>query len=109
MISMGYAPALVNLDISDVANPKLIGKLQFSRRSAAPRSRWHSGAADVDRNLAFVIRRRARSAAPRRSISPRCRQQDPAQPAAVAVSAARPPPGAFLTRIFAKRAALRSA
>jgi hypothetical protein len=30
MIAMGYAPAVVNLDISDVAKPKLLGKLTFS-------------------------------------------------------------------------------
>ena len=30
MIAMGYAPAVVNLDISDIANPKLLGKLKFS-------------------------------------------------------------------------------
>jgi hypothetical protein len=30
MASMAYSPAVVNLDISDVANPKLIGKLTFS-------------------------------------------------------------------------------
>ena len=30
MASMGYAPAVINLDISDIANPKLIGKLQFT-------------------------------------------------------------------------------
>src|SRR4029077_10456138 len=30
MASMAYSPAVVNLDISDAANPKLIGKLTFS-------------------------------------------------------------------------------
>jgi len=30
MASMGYAPAVINLDISDIANPKLIGKLVFT-------------------------------------------------------------------------------
>jgi hypothetical protein len=27
---MGYSPAVVNLDISDVTNPKLVGRLNFS-------------------------------------------------------------------------------
>lgn len=30
MIAMGYTPAVVNLDISDVAHPKVIGRLVFS-------------------------------------------------------------------------------
>src|SRR5215468_6649413 len=30
MASMAYSPAVMNLDISDAANPKLIGKLTFS-------------------------------------------------------------------------------
>jgi hypothetical protein len=30
MLTLGYTPAVVNLDISDVAHPKLIGKLIFS-------------------------------------------------------------------------------
>ncbi len=29
MISAGYTPAVVNLDVSDIAHPKLIGKLSF--------------------------------------------------------------------------------
>ena len=30
MASMGYAPGVINLDISDIANPKLVGRLDFS-------------------------------------------------------------------------------
>jgi hypothetical protein len=30
MAAMGYAPGVINLDISDIANPKLIGDLSFS-------------------------------------------------------------------------------
>ena len=34
--TMGYAPSIINLDISDIANPKLIGDLTMSRRSSRP-------------------------------------------------------------------------
>lgn len=30
MLTLGYSPSLINLDISDPANPKLIGRLDFS-------------------------------------------------------------------------------
>jgi hypothetical protein len=55
MASMGYAPAVINLDISDVANPKLIGKLTFSPPflSAGPQS-LHSVLPLWDRNLLFA-------------------------------------------------------
>jgi hypothetical protein len=55
MASMGYAPAMVNLDISDVANPKLIGKLTFSPPflSAGSQS-LHSVLPLWDRNILFA-------------------------------------------------------
>jgi hypothetical protein len=55
MASMGYAPAVINLDISDVANPKLIGKLTFSPPflSAASQS-LHSVLPLWDRNILFA-------------------------------------------------------
>jgi hypothetical protein len=55
MASMGYAPAVVNLDISDVANPKLIGRLNFSPPfiSAGAQS-LHSVLPLWDRNLLHV-------------------------------------------------------
>src|SRR5260370_41222773 len=52
MISMGHPPALVNLDISDVSNPKLIGKLQFIPPFlAAAAQSLHSVLPLRDRNL----------------------------------------------------------
>ncbi len=55
MVSMGYAPAVVNLDVSDIANPKLVGKLNFSPPflSAGAQS-LHTVLPLWDRNLLFV-------------------------------------------------------
>ena len=55
MASMAYSPAVVNLDISDAANPKLIGKLTFSppfNTAGAPS--LHSVLPLWDRNLLYV-------------------------------------------------------
>jgi len=55
MAAMAYSPAAVNLDISDVANPKLIGKLTFSPpfvSVGAPS--LHSALPLWDRNLLYV-------------------------------------------------------
>ena len=55
MASMGYAPALINLDITDSANPKLIGQLNFSPPLLALGSQSpHSALPLWDRNLLFV-------------------------------------------------------
>jgi hypothetical protein len=55
MASMGYAPAVINLDITDVARPKLIGRLNFSPPflSAASQS-LHTVLPLWDRNLLFA-------------------------------------------------------
>ena len=55
MASMAYSPAVVNLDIRDAANPKLIGKLTFSppfNTAGAPS--LHSVLPLWDRNLLYV-------------------------------------------------------
>ena len=55
MASMAYSPAVVNLDISDAANPKLIGKLNFSPPfNAAGAPSLHSVLPLWDRNLLHV-------------------------------------------------------
>ena len=55
MASLGYAPALINLDISDVANPKLIGRLDFSPPFADVGAQTlHSMLPLWDRNLLWV-------------------------------------------------------
>ena len=55
MASMAYSPAVVNLDISDAANPKLIGKLNFSPPfNAAGAPSLHSVLPLWDRNLLYV-------------------------------------------------------
>jgi hypothetical protein len=55
MASMAYSSAVVNLDISDAANLKLIGKLNFSppfNATGAPS--LHSVLPLWDRNLLYV-------------------------------------------------------
>ncbi len=55
MIATGYAPAVVNLDISDVANPKLIGKVVMSPPFANVGSQsLHTVLPLWDRNLLFA-------------------------------------------------------
>jgi hypothetical protein len=55
MAAMAYSPAAVNLDISDVANPKLIGKLTFSPPFVAVGApSLHSALPLWDRNLLYV-------------------------------------------------------
>jgi len=56
MASMGFAPSVINLDISDVANPKLIGQLRFSPPfiSAGSQSQ-HSVLPLWDRKLLFAM------------------------------------------------------
>jgi hypothetical protein len=55
MASMGYAPGVINLDISDVANPKLIGRLDFSPPFANVGSQsLHTVLPLWDRNLLYV-------------------------------------------------------
>ena len=53
--AMAYAPAVVNLDISDVANPKLIGKLTMSPPfTAVGAPSLHTVLPLWDRNLLYV-------------------------------------------------------
>src|SRR5215467_2526359 len=53
--SMAYSPAAVNLDISDVTNPKLIGKLTFSPPFVAVGApSLHTALPLWDRNLLYV-------------------------------------------------------
>ena len=53
--AMAYSPAAVNLDISDVANPKLIGKLTFSPPFVAVGApSLHSALPLWDRGLLYV-------------------------------------------------------
>jgi hypothetical protein len=53
--AMAYSPALVNLDISDIANPKLIGKLTFSPPfNAVGAPSLHTVLPLWDRNLVYV-------------------------------------------------------
>src|SRR5262249_46470297 len=55
MAVMAYSPAVVNLDISDVANPKLIGKLTFRPPFVAVGApSLHSALPLWDRNLLYV-------------------------------------------------------
>jgi len=55
MASMGYAPAVVNLDISDVANPKLVGRLNFSPPFASVGAQsLHTVLPLWERNLLYV-------------------------------------------------------
>ena len=55
MISMGYSPGVINLDISDVANPKLVGRLDFSPPFANVGSQsLHTVLPLWDRNLLYV-------------------------------------------------------
>src|SRR5262249_28074535 len=55
MASMAYSPAVVNLDISDAANPKLIGKLTFSPPFVAVGApSLHTALPLWDRNLLYV-------------------------------------------------------
>ena len=42
MLTLGYTPSVVNLDISDPANPKLIGRLDFSPLAALGTQAIHS-------------------------------------------------------------------
>jgi hypothetical protein len=81
MISMGYSPAVVNLDISDVANPKLIGKLQPAvsrgRVAVAPHRAAAVGSQHPVRGLRGERRALQRGAQFR---GPR-RQQEPGAPA----------------------------
>jgi hypothetical protein len=55
MATMGFAPGVINLDISDVANPKLIGRLDFSPPflSAGSQS-LHTVLPLWDRDILFV-------------------------------------------------------
>jgi len=55
MASMGYAPAVINLDISDITNPKLIGRLNFSPPFAQVGAQsLHTVLPLWDRNLLYV-------------------------------------------------------
>jgi hypothetical protein len=55
LVSMGYSPAVINLDISDVANPKLVGRLDFSPPFANVGSQsLHTVLPLWDRNLLYV-------------------------------------------------------
>jgi len=55
MASMGYAPAVINLDISDVAHPQLIGKLTFSPPFASVGAQTlHTVLPLWDRNMLYV-------------------------------------------------------
>jgi len=55
MASMGYAPAVINLDISDIINPKLIGRLNFSPPFAQVGAQsLHTVLPLWDRNLLYV-------------------------------------------------------
>ena len=55
MAALGYSPAVVNLDISDAANPKLIGKLTFSPPFLAAASQsLHTVLPLWDRNILFA-------------------------------------------------------
>ncbi len=55
MASMGYAPAVINLDITDIANPKLIGKLTFSPPFASVGAQTlHTVLPLWDRNMLYV-------------------------------------------------------
>jgi hypothetical protein len=55
LATMGYAPAVINLDIADVANPKLVGKLTFSPPFlAAGAQSLHTVLPLWDRNLLFA-------------------------------------------------------
>jgi hypothetical protein len=55
MASMAYSPAVVNLDISDPANPKVIGKLTFSPPFVAVGApSLHTVLPLWDRNLLYV-------------------------------------------------------
>ncbi len=97
MASMGYAPAVINLDISDVANPKLIGRLIFSPPflSAGAQS-VHTVLPLWDRNILFVSAE---------ASAERCREalnfaalvdnKNPAQPRLMSLfPLPAPPPGA---------------
>ncbi|MDB5410230.1 MAG: hypothetical protein JWL84_5142 [Rhodospirillales bacterium] len=53
--SMGFAPGVINLDISDVAHPKLIGRLDFSPPFISAGSQSiHSVLPIPDKNLLYV-------------------------------------------------------
>ena len=55
LATMGYAPAVINLDISDVGNPKLVGKLTFSPPFlAAGAQSLHTVLPLWDRSLLFA-------------------------------------------------------
>jgi hypothetical protein len=55
MASMAYSPGVINLDISDPANPKLVGKLTFSPPFVAVGApSLHSVLPLWDRNLLYV-------------------------------------------------------
>jgi hypothetical protein len=49
MVSMGYSPAAINLDIGDVANLKLVGRLDFSPPFAKSDRRGPDQPAPTDR------------------------------------------------------------
>lgn len=55
LLTLGYTPSIVNLDISDIAHPRLIGELRLSPPfSYAGTQSLHSVLALWDRNLLFV-------------------------------------------------------
>jgi hypothetical protein len=97
MASMGYAPGVINLDIGDIAHPKLIGELDFSPPflSAGSQS-LHTVLPLWDRNLLFVSSE---------ASAERCREAlnfaglidnaDPARPRLLSLfPLPAPPPGA---------------
>ena len=97
MASMGYAPALVNLDITDIANPKLIGRLNFSPPFLAAGSQsLHSVLPLWDRNLLFVSSEAsAERCAEALNFAALVDNKNPAQPRLMSMlPLPAPPPGA---------------